>query len=250
MLRAAGLGIHAAELKGRGDYVTAVDRESQQVILRALRAATPELPVLAEETGPDCVPPAGGAITDGWVVDPLDGTTNFHRGFPVVGVSVALLEEGVPVAGAVSAPFLGQSWHGARGAGAFDGRGTRLRVGVRPVAEAVVATGFPFRAPERRAGYLRVLAAVLARVEDGRRAGAAAIDLALVAAGVFDGFFELGLHAWDVAAGALLVTEAGGVVGDWGGGQGHLATGDILAGSPGVHAALLEAVGERSGGPS
>ncbi|HUY96460.1 MAG TPA: inositol monophosphatase family protein [Verrucomicrobiae bacterium] len=241
VVRAAGLDGSAAERKAPGDYVTATDHEAQAVILRVLAAATPNLPVLAEEAAAvdwERWGPTGA----GWVVDPLDGTTNFTRGFPLVGVSVALLESGAPVAGAISAPFLGRSWHGFRGGGAFDEAGRRLRVGSRPGHHAVVATGFPFKAPGRRAGYLRMLAEVLERVEDVRRPGAASLDLAFTAEGVFDGFFELGLRPWDIAAGALLVREAGGMVTDWGGGDDPLAEGDILAASPEVHASLRAAV--------
>ena len=242
MVRAAGGSGQATERKGPGDYVTATDREAQRVIVAVLAAATPDLAIVAEEVDPgdpDGRPPP----RDGWLVDPLDGTTNFSRGFPVVGVSVALLEGGVPVAGAVCAPFLGRSWRGYLGGGAHDESGARLQVGTRPPGEAVVATGFPFKAPTRRAGYLRMLAEVLGRVEDGRRAGAASVDLALTAEGVFDGFFELGLRPWDIAAGILLVLEAGGRAGDWGGGDAAraLASGDVLAGSPPVHAELLVA---------
>jgi len=231
VIRSGGREIASVETKGRGDYVTAVDHESQRVIVSVLRAAFPDLPVLAEEG-------AGAELSDGWVVDPLDGTTNHILGFPVVSVSVALMEQGQPVVGVVDAPLLGWRFEAARGAGAHDAEGRRLRVSRRPVEQAVVATGFPFRAPERRPRYLRMLDAVLAEVEDGRRAGSAALDLALTAAGVFDGFFELGLRVWDIAAGALLVAEAGGVVSEWEGEGAPWGSGDILAGSPAVHAAL------------
>jgi len=127
-----------------------------------------------------------------WVVDPIDGTTNFLRGFPVVGVSVALVEEGRPVVGAVNAPLLGASWSAAEGLGATDETGRPLSVSTHPGA-GVVATGFPFRRKERLPRYLDVFGRALTRFEDLRRAGAASLDLAYVGAGVFDGFFELGL---------------------------------------------------------
>jgi myo-inositol-1(or 4)-monophosphatase len=225
--------------KAAGDYVTEVDLASERAIKAFLAEATPDVPVLGEETG--------GSI-DGpvfWAVDPLDGTRNFVLGFPVVGVSVAAIRrlDGVglePVAGAVTAPFLDLAFSAARGHGAWSGQ-RRLHVSRRPVPEAVVATGFPFRNKHLMPRHAAALNAVLLRTEDVRRAGAAALDLAWVASGVFDGYFELGLSIWDVAAGALLVQEAGGVVSDWGGGDGYLS-GDILAGSPATHAELLRIV--------
>ncbi len=234
MIRAAGVGRHHAEAKAPGDYVTAVDRASEEVVVRILRASFPELPVLSEEAG-------GRSAPTGWVVDPLDGTTNFSRGFPMVGVSVALLVDGRPAVGAVHAPFLGWTYTARRGRGAFDEEGRRLSVVDSEPERAVVSTGFPFKEQGRLPRLLRTLRRVLETCEDARRPGAASLDLALVASGVFSGFFELGLKVWDIAAGALLVTEAGGVVSDWDGGDSHLATGDIVAAGPRVHAALLAA---------
>ena len=240
LIRAAGVGFHPAESKGPGDYVTEVDRQSEAVVVRILRAAFPHLPILAEEGG-------GGQFSTGWVVDPLDGTTNFSRGFPMVGVSVALLVDGRPVVGSVHAPFLGWTYSARVGEGAFDEHGRRLRMGDPEPRHAVVSTGFPFKTPERIPRLVATLERVLHRVEDGRRPGAASLDLAFTAAGVFDGYFELGLKVWDIAAGVLLVTEAGGLVSDWEGGQRQLETGDIVAGAPRVHRALLEATRSGSG---
>jgi myo-inositol-1(or 4)-monophosphatase len=235
-IRAAGLGTgRGARLKGAGDYVTDVDRESEAAIARLLVGATPDIPVVGEEGG-------GRSGDEYWLVDPLDGTANFLHGFPVVAVSVALIRDGSPVAGAVHAPFLGDTYRAALGSGAWhvmaDGSQIAIDVSGRPVQQAVVGTGFPFRRKDLLDRYLRTMGAALARFEDLRRPGAAALDLAWVAAGVFDGFFELSLASWDVAAGAVLIEEAGGVVTDWGGGPGYLS-GDILAGSPDVHAELL-----------
>jgi myo-inositol-1(or 4)-monophosphatase len=227
----------AGEAKGAGDYVTAVDRESEDAIATFLRRATPDIAILAEEGG-------GSGGDRYWVIDPLDGTTNFLLGFPVVAVSVALVSEGAPVAGAVRGPLLGLTFAGGRGLGAWQGS-RRLRVSDRPVDRAIVATALPFRAKALLPRYLRVLERVFRQAEDVRRAGAAALDLAWVAAGVFDAFFELRLSAWDVAAGALLVEEAGGVVTNWEGGSDYLG-GDIMAGSPATHEMLSEAA--RAGG--
>lgn len=234
VIKAAGVGFHTTESKGPGDYVTAVDRESEEVVVRILSSVFPELPILAEEKG-------GGVPERGWVVDPLDGTTNFSRGFPMVGVSVALLEAGEPMVGAVHAPFLGFTYTACAGQGAHDQTGRRLHLGDPDPKQAVVSTGFPFKTPEQISRLMTTLERVLRRVEDVRRPGAASLDLAFAAAGIFDGFFELGLKIWDIAAGALLVTEAGGVVSDWEGVGGLPRSGNIVAGSPRVHAALLEA---------
>ncbi|HEY7666629.1 MAG TPA: inositol monophosphatase family protein [Actinomycetota bacterium] len=234
------LGTEAAEagtpeLKGSGDYVTAVDRASEAAIVRLLAEATPGIPVVGEEGG-------GRSGDQYWLVDPLDGTTNFLHGFPVVAVSVALVRDGAPVAGAVHAPFLGDTYRAAVGSGAWrvaaDGTRSPIEVSRRPVERAIVGTGFPFRRKDLLDRYLRTMGAALARFEDLRRPGAAALDLAWVASGVFDGFFELSLAPWDVAAGAVLIAEAGGVVTDWRGGAGYLS-GNILAGSPEVHAELM-----------
>ena len=228
-------GTLTAEVKSPGDYVTEVDRSAEQAAIRVLRSGAPDIAILAEESG-------GTRQDRMWVIDPVDGTTNFVRGFPVVGVSVALMENGHPVVGAVTAPLLGEAWTAAEGEGAHDRDGHRLTVSTHPGA-GVVATGFPFRRKERLARYLPVMTRALERFEDLRRAGAASLDLAYVGAGAFDGYFELGLGLWDIAAGALLVREAGGVVTDWAGDPDAVfVSGDILAGTPAWHAAMLEIV--------
>jgi myo-inositol-1(or 4)-monophosphatase len=222
-----------ADVKAAGDYVTAFDRRSEAAILEVLARETPGMAVLAEERGGT----RAGAM---WAVDPLDGTTNFTRGFPVVAVSVGLLDGGVPVAGVVIAPFLKTEFAASRGKGATL-NGERLP-GLRALepSKAVVATGFPFRAKELMPRYRPVMEGALQRFEDLRRAGAAALDLAWTAAGTFDGYFELGLNTWDVAAGAALVIEVGGRVTDWSGGDTWVETGNILAAAPAVHEVLLE----------
>lgn len=243
MLREVGLAHPGlvVELKSKGDYVTAADRRSETAILEVLAREAPGIGVLAEEEG-------GVRTGTRWAVDPLDGTTNFTRGFPVVGVSVALVEDRRPVLGVVIAPFLDVEFTVVRGQGAFR-NGDRLpphRV-VDP-SNAVVATGFPFRNKTLRPRYLRMFGRGLARFEDLRRAGAAALDLAWTASSTFDGFFELGLNTWDVAAGAALVLDAGGRVSDWSGGDTWIESGNILAGSLAVHEALLDLAAEASQG--
>ena len=224
--------VHARE-KGPGDWVTAIDTASERAIRAVLTEGTPAFPVVGEEEG-------GERASLEWVVDPLDGTANFVHGFPVVGVSIALVCEGVPVVGVVLAPMLGDCYTARAGSGA-QRNGTPLRVSARPVDRAICATGFPFR--KQRAGldeYLPVFHAALRSTEDLRRAGSASLDLAWTAAGVLDGYFERSLGPWDVAAGVLLVREAGGVVTDWSGDdRDWYRSGDVVAGAPAVHAHLL-----------
>ena len=218
--------------KAPGDWVSEADVASEQAI-RAILTNEANLPVHGEEEG-------GDAFETGWLVDPLDGTANFLHGFDAVGVSVGLIADGVPVVGVVHAPLLDRCFTGARGLGAFrDGR--RLHVSGRPPEQAIVATGFPFRRKELLDRYERMFAAALRRFEDMRRVGGASLDLCWSAEGVFDGFFELRLGPWDVAAGALIVREAGGVVTDWDGDDmAWLRSGNIVAAPPAVHQVLLE----------
>jgi myo-inositol-1(or 4)-monophosphatase len=223
----------AADSKGAGDYVTAWDRSSESAILEVLARETPGIAILAEERG-------GVRAGTMWAVDPLDGTTNFTRGFPSVGVSVGLLEDGLPVVGVVIAPFFGKEFAAARGKGATLNAERLPMLRTLDPSKAVVATGFPFRNKKLLPRYVPVMEGALQRFEDLRRAGAAALDLAWTAAGTFDGFFELGLNTWDVAAGAALVIEVGGRVTDWSGGDSWSESGNILAASPAVHEALLE----------
>jgi len=219
--------------KAPGDWVSDVDTAAERAARAVLATRHPDLPVWGEEEG-------GVRGEVGWLVDPLDGTANFLHGFPVVGVSVALVAGAEPLVGVVHAPLLGLTFSAAAGAGTTLGD-RAVRVSDRPLAQAICATGFPFRAKAQRSRrYLDAFGRVFGAVEDLRRAGAASLDLAWTAAGTFDGFFELGLGPWDVAAGALLVREAGGVVTDWAGDpEGWLTSGDIVAAPPEIHEALL-----------
>jgi myo-inositol-1(or 4)-monophosphatase len=218
--------------KGPGDWVSASDTASEHAVRDALAARAPDIPFFGEEGG-------GTRGEVGWCCDPLDGTANFVHRFPVVGLSIALIEDGRPVVGVVNAPLLGETYAGRRGGGATR-NGERLAVSDRRAVEAICATGFPFRYKDRLDVYLPVLARALRAFEDLRRAGAASLDLAWTASGTFDGYFELGLGPWDVAAGALLVEEAGGVVTDWAGDpRAWLESGDIVAAPPAVHTRLL-----------
>jgi myo-inositol-1(or 4)-monophosphatase len=224
-----------AEVKGVSNYVTAVDREAETAALSTLRQATPDIAVVGEESG-------GSLDSRVWVVDPVDGTTNLICGFPVVGVSVALIEDGEPVVAAIVSAHTGDTWTAIAGEGAWDGRGRRLHLSGRQPT-GVMATGVPARTKRRLALYMPVFERALQRFDDLRRTGAATLDLAYTAAGTFDGFFELGLAIWDIAAGTLMVREAGGVVTDWHGDQrAFFESGDIVAGRREWHEAMLDVI--------
>ncbi len=251
----------AVHEKGTNDFVTAADLAAERAVREAIRSAHPGHGILGEEEA--------GARLDApgptWIVDPLDGTTNFIHGFPPFAVAAGCAVRGTVVAAAIVAPVLGELFWGARGTGAFaapleparnadPGRlargsgGRHLRVSSRAgLPGALVATGFPFRRLEHLEDYLVQFRAVLRVAAGIRRCGSACLDLAWVAAGRLDGFWEEGLGPWDLAAGSLLVEEAGGKVTDLDGGSGFLARGGVVAAAPGVHGGLLEAV--RTGSP-
>jgi myo-inositol-1(or 4)-monophosphatase len=219
--------------KAPGDWVSDIDTRSESAVRESLAAAAPGIAFFGEESG-------GERASLGWIVDPLDGTANFLHGLPAVGVSIGLVRDGQPIVGVVHAPLLGDTYCASLGNGATR-NGAPIAVSTRAPSEAIPATGFPFRHKEWIDTYLAVYREAYTVVEDLRRVGAASLDLAWSAAGVFDGFFELGLGPWDVAAGAILIREAGGVVTDWNGdADAWLDSGDILAAPPSVHAALLE----------
>lgn len=223
--------------KGPGDWVSDADTTSEHAVREVLAAAAPDVAFFGEETGGD------RDAEVGWFVDPLDGTANFVHGFPVVGVSVALVAGGEPVVGVVRAPMLGHVYAARKGGGATRD-GEPIRVSSRVPEGAICATGFPFRAKRQRLPeYFPVFERALVTFEDLRRAGAASMDLAWTAAGVFDGYFEQHLGTWDVAAGACIVREAGGVVTDWQGDDRRwLASGDIVAAHPVMHARILDVI--------
>jgi myo-inositol-1(or 4)-monophosphatase len=223
--------------KARNDWVSSADRASEDAIRQFLHAHTPNFGLLAEEGGAERVEGPH------WVVDPLDGTLNFIRGFPHFAVSVALVDRGDVEVGAIYDPVRDELFTARRGGGAWC-NGTALRVTGRPgLAGAFITTGFPFRVYRHLDVFLAVFREVFLRVAALRRPGAASLDLAHTAAGIFDGFFEFCLSAWDIAAGALLVREAGGAVSDLDGGPDVLTHGNIVGASPGVHRELLEVIG-------
>jgi myo-inositol-1(or 4)-monophosphatase len=225
--------------KAPGDWVSETDMASERAVRAALLDAVPEIPVVGEEEGGH-----RGAL--GWLVDPLDGTANFLHRFPVVAVSVALVEDGVPIVGVVDAPLLGETYTARRGGGAWR-NDERLAVSDRYVDEAILATGFPFRKKrERLDEYLPVFGPPLWALDPPPPPASPALDLAWCASGTFDGYFEQALGPWDVAAGALLVREAGGVVTDWHGDErAWLDSGDVVAAPPHVHDRLLELIAAR-----
>ncbi len=226
------------EEKGRNDVVSRADRESETLVRDAVLEAFPSDRFVGEEGGAS----GGDDGSPAWIVDPLDGTANFVRGFPHWAVSIARTSGGAhgPLeVGVVLDPVKGDLFTARRGGGAFR-NGKRLHVPPRPGLEgAALSTGFPFRRQERIDTYLRAFRDLFLHVQSIRRTGSAALDLAYVAAGIFDGFFEFGLSPWDTAAGALLVTEAGGLVTDFDGGAAWRTRGNVLAATPGVHAGLL-----------
>ena len=229
--------------KSLHDFVTAADVASERAVTGVIRAAHPDHRILAEEESKADLR-APGAV---WIVDPLDGTTNFIHGFPVFAVSVGCAVDGRVVAGAVYDPSRDELFSGARGHGATL-NGTPLRVSGREVfTDALIGTGFPFRKLDRVEQYMGAFRAVMAETAGIRRAGSAALDLAAVAAGRFDGFWEEGLGPWDVAAGSLLIEEAGGIVTDFAGGDTFVATGNVVAGAAAVHARLREIVMQHMG---
>jgi myo-inositol-1(or 4)-monophosphatase len=222
--------------KGRNDFVTDVDRAAEREIIASIRRAHPDHAFLAEESG------RLGEHETVWIVDPLDGTTNFLHGFPTFAVSIACQVRGRLEHAVIYDPMRQEIFTGSRGAGAhLDNR--RIRVSKqRGLEGALIATGFPYRANAKYAdAYLAMLKTMMMNTAGIRRPGAAALDLAYVAAGRVDGFWEIGLSPWDTAAGTLLITEAGGRTGTLTGGQ-YAQGGNIVAGNPKVYAALLEAL--------
>ncbi len=212
-------------VKGPADFVSTADLQAERTLKQELSKARPGYGFLAEEGGTE----AGSDGQNRWIIDPLDGTTNFLHGIPHFCISVALERDGDLIAGMIYEPLRDEMFFAEKGSGAFVNH-KRLRVsGRRALGDAVIATGIPFRERGDHPRYLTLLESVMGNTAGVRRFGAAALDLAYVAAGRFDGFFEFGLSAWDVAAGILIVREAGGFVTEIDGGKNMLTSGSILA---------------------
>lgn len=232
-------GLNVAE-KQQMDFVSEVDKQAEAEIIKELRRAYPDHAILAEESGAS----GKGPLT--WVIDPLDGTHNYLRGIPHFCVSIALLEKGVPVHAVVFDPLRDELYTASKGDGAYI-NDRRMRVTKREsLAGALIGTGYPFRQREHLESQLNMTRALLAEAEDIRRSGSAALDLAYTAAGRYDSFFEIGLKPWDMAAGVLLVREAGGRCCDFAGRDGIPASGNIIAGNLHVSKAMVETIGAQA----
>lgn len=222
--------------KRDNDFVSEVDHAAEQAIIDTLLTAYPDHAILAEESGHT------GESEYQWIIDPLDGTTNFLHGFPQYAISIALLHKGVLTHAVVYDPNHNELFTASRGAGAFL-NDKRIRVSKRAkLKDALIGTGFPFRDFTHLDAYTAMFRDLVQKTAGLRRPGSAALDLAWLAAGRTDGFFELGLSPWDIAAGCLLITEAGGLVGDLQGEERHLQSGHIVAGNPKVFVQLLQAL--------
>ena len=232
-------GLNIVE-KQQLDFVSEVDKLAEAEIIKELRRAYPDHAILAEESGAT----GKGPLT--WVIDPLDGTHNYLRGIPHFSVSIALLEKGVPIHAVVFDPLRDELYTASKGDGAYL-NDRRMRVSKREnLGGAMIATGFPYRQREHLTAQLDMTRAILGQAEDIRRSGSAALDLAYVAAGRYDGYFEIGLKPWDMAAGVLLVHEAGGRYCDFAGRDGIPASGNIVAGNLNVAKAMVDAIGQQA----
>ncbi len=262
--RAAGSIINRAALdterltistKGVNDFVTEVDQAAEQAIIETLLTAYPGHAILAEESGR-----AHGAKHSEylWIIDPLDGTTNFIHGFPVYAVSIALAFRGKVEQAVVYDPSRNDLFVASKGRGAFL-NDRRLRVSKRiRLGDALIGTGFPFRKGDNFKRYVEMFEQVMQQCAGLRRPGAAALDLCYVAAGWYDGFFETGLNPWDVAAGSLMITEAGGLIGNFTGEPDFLYQREVVAGAPKIYGQLVQMLapysraikGEEDGKPA
>lgn len=223
--------------KGQSDYVTQVDRAAEDAIKEVLLEAYPSHGILAEETGK-----TPGKSEFEWIIDPLDGTTNFIHGFPQYAISIALAQEAQVAHGVIYDPVRNELFTASKGRGAFL-NDRRVRVSRRDrLTDALIGTGFPYRAFDHVDAYMGAFRELTEKTAGMRRPGAASLDLAYVAAGRLDGFWEFGLSPWDIAAGTLMIQEAGGFVTDLKGDSDYLSCGDLVAGTPKVHASLLQIV--------
>ena len=230
------LDLITVERKGVSDYVSEVDRMAEKAIVETLLEAYPEHAILAEESG------AQGQSDYLWIIDPLDGTTNFLHGFPQFAVSIGLQIKGVLNLAVIYDPTRNELFTATRGNGAHL-NDRRLRVSKQTrLQESLIGTGFPYRDFTYLDDYLKMFRELLPKTAGLRRPGCASLDLAYVAAGRYDGFWEAGLKPWDIAAGVLLIQEAGGLVTDFDGGENYMATGNVVGGNPKVFSQLLQVI--------
>lgn len=228
----------AVETKGRNDFVSEVDRFAEAEIISVIRNAYPSHGILAEESGHQ---PGDEYL---WIIDPLDGTTNYLHGYPQFAVSIGLYHQDRATQAVVFDPLRDELFTASRGAGAqLNDR--RLRVSdVARMESALLGTGFPYKSMEHLDAWIASFRALLPVCSGVRRAGSAALDLAHVACGRLDGFWEIGLNSWDIAAGCLLIEEAGGRVSDFAGGQGFLDSGNVVTGNPKIYTEMLRLLQE------
>jgi myo-inositol-1(or 4)-monophosphatase len=228
-----------ASEKSKNDYVTEVDRQAEAVIIDTLLKAFPKHAILAEESG------TRGNSEYVWIIDPLDGTTNFMHGFPHFAVSIALQHKGKLQQAVIYDPFRQELFTSSRGDGAYL-NDRRIRVSKRKNLEgALLGTGFPFGESANIDRFIKTCRILMPLTAGIRRAGAATLDLAYIACGRLDGFWEFGLKPWDIAAGALLIEEAGGLVSDIKGEDSYLESGNVLTAAPGIHEAMLSLLGDN-----
>jgi myo-inositol-1(or 4)-monophosphatase len=237
---ALDLGLIKVTSKQHNDFVTEVDKAAEAAIIEVLKDAYPNFGVLAEESG--LTPGRGDENDYQWIIDPLDGTTNFIHGFPQYAISIALARKGLVEQAVVFDPNRNELFTASKGEGAFLNE-RRLRVSRRiRLDESLIGTGFPYRVFDHIDAYLAIFTELAHKASGLRRPGAAALDLAYVAAGRLDGFWEFGLAPWDMAAGSLLIAEAGGLVSDLSGEADYLKTGNIVAGTPKIFNLLLKII--------
>ncbi|TES92855.1 MAG: inositol monophosphatase [Candidatus Cloacimonadota bacterium] len=228
------------DTKAKNDFVTKVDKESEECIVRILKEKTPDFDILTEETTPGEMK---GEYK--WIIDPLDGTTNYIHSFPFFAISIALEEKGNIVLGLVYDPLRKELFFAEKGEGAFL-NDKKISVSKRSkLGECFLATGFPFRAHSYIDGYLKIFKEMFLKSSGVRRAGSAVLDLAYTACGRLDGFWEMKLSPWDVAAGSLIIKEAGGKVSDWEGGEGYIFTGNIVGSNGHIHTEMLAIIKEH-----
>lgn len=250
--RAAGAIINRASLdvdrltvtsKSHNDFVTEVDGAAEEAIIDIILEAFPAHGILAEESGQARGNKASDFV---WIIDPLDGTTNFIHGFPVYAVSIALAWKGQIQQAVVYDPSRNDLFYASRGKGAYL-NDKRLRVSKRTrMLEALIGTGFPFRKGDNFQRYMKMFEEVMVQCAGLRRPGAASLDLCYVAAGYYDGFFETGLSPWDIAAGALIITEAGGLIGNFTGEADFLYQREVVAGTPRIYGQLVKTLAPYS----
>lgn len=226
--------------KRQSDFVTEVDKAAEAAIIEVLREAYPEYGILAEESGQTTGRAHGSDYQ--WIIDPLDGTTNFIHGFPQYAISIALAHRGQVTQAVVYDTIRNEMFTASKGSGAFlNERRIRVSKCLR-LDEALIGTGFPYRSYEHIDTYLAIFKELARKSAGIRRPGAASLDLAYVACGRFDGFWEFGLSPWDIAGGALLISEAGGLIADLAGDDSYLQTGNVVAGTPKVFSQLLQVI--------